>query len=428
MGICSKAKEIVYVNNISDIPINSIEINNSRNEDKNDINSIKGRIRTPSDKKLEETFLKEKEVLEKKRNKMINLKHNSVKKFLKQSTNDIESGSNDNQQSNVGRKRNKSAILCPDGGQRERGGMSKFKRNSQKSVTIFRNDAYFLEKIHGMEMKIPVLQETLITQKFGQPDKYYKKLKDLGSGSYGSVYKARNLIMDNIVAIKTIEKVQENMVEEMEIKNEINILKSLSHPNIVKIYEFFDTALYYYLVTEYCKKGELFSYITNVYNERQLSIVFYQVFSGLCYLHEKRIIHRDLKLENLMISEIEKDIVTGEEFFWMKIIDFGTAKIFQKNKKEKAIIGSSYYIAPEVLKQKYNEKCDTWSVGVILYMTLVGVAPFDGKTDEEIIKKIKIGKFNKKSERYINHSEEVKDLVNKLLEKMLKKDYQLKRL
>ena len=127
MGICSKAKEIVYVNNISDIPINSIEINNSRNEDKNDINSIKGRIRTPSDKKLEETFLKEKEVLEKKRNKMINLKHNSVKKFLKQSTNDIESGSNDNQQSNVGRKRNKSAILCPDGGQRERGGMSKFK-------------------------------------------------------------------------------------------------------------------------------------------------------------------------------------------------------------------------------------------------------------------------------------------------------------
>ena len=96
-----------------------------------------------------------------------------------------------------------------------RGGVSKFQRNSQKSVTIFRNENYFLEKIHGVESKIPVLQETLITQKFGQPDKYYKKIKDLGSGSYGSVYKAKNLIMDNIVAIKAIEKVQENMVEDM---------------------------------------------------------------------------------------------------------------------------------------------------------------------------------------------------------------------
>ena len=298
---------------------------------------------------------------------------------------------------------------------------SKFQRNKKKAVTLIDKSLKFHTKLRGVEMKIPVIQETLITQKFGDPDKYYKKLKDLGSGSFGAVYMAKNIVMDNIVAIKIIEKVQENMVDDLEIKNEINILKTLSHPNIVKIYEFFDTVLYYYIVTEYCKKGELFSYIKNKYSEKQLAVLFYQVFSGLCYLHEKKILHRDLKLENLMVSEIEKDIITGEEYFWIKIIDFGTAKIFEKNKTEKAVIGSSYYIAPEVLKQRYNEKCDTWSVGVILYMTLVGFAPFDGRTDEDIIKRIKIGKYNKNDIRFIEHSKEVKDLVSKLLEKNIEK-------
>ena len=164
----------------------------------------------------------------------------------------------------------------------------KFQRNNRKSVTLINNKSLLPEKLHSVEMKIPVMQETLITQKFGNPDKYYKKIKDLGSWPYGNSFKTKNLIFDNIVAIKTIEKVQENMIDDLEIKNEINILKTLSHPNIVKIYEFFDTPIYYYIVTEYCKKGELFSYIKNIYNENKLSVLFYQVFSGLVYLHEKK--------------------------------------------------------------------------------------------------------------------------------------------
>ena len=123
---------------------------------------------------------------------------------------------------------------------------------------------------------------------------------------------------------------KENIIDDLEIKNEINILKTLSHPNIVKIYEFFNTPLYYYIVTEYWRKDELFAYIINIYNKRQLSVLFYQVISGLVYLHEKKILHRDLKLENLLVSEIEKDVITEEEYFWIKIIDFGTAKIFEK--------------------------------------------------------------------------------------------------
>ena len=420
MGICSKAKEIVYANDISNIKVDSKEKDDNNNEvEKIDNNhSLNG---TTQKLEKQEELSQSKKLLiknenEKEKRKRFRFQNYSGKKVYYNSHELLDNDLNEKDNSNNMKKRERGrSSLCRDQ-------ISKFKRCSQKSATLMHTDNNLLmAKLRGIEMRIPVIQETLITQKIGDPDKYYKKIKDLGSGSYGSVYKAKNLIMDNIVAIKAIEKVQDNMIDDLEIKNEIDILKTLSHPNIVKIYEFFDTALYYYLVTEYCKKGELFAYITNVYNERQLSILFYQVFSGLCYLHEKKILHRDLKLENLMISEIEKDVVTGEEYFWIKIIDFGTAKIFHKNKTEKAVIGSSYYIAPEVLKQKYNEKCDTWSVGVILYMTLVGVAPFDGKTDDEILRRIKIGKYNKHDERYVKHSEEVKDLVSRLLEKNIEK-------
>jgi calcium-dependent protein kinase len=108
-------------------------------------------------------------------------------------------------------------------------------------------------------------------------------------------------------------------------------------------------------------------------------------------------------------------VETNEDLFILKIIDFGTAKIFDKNKKERALVGSSYYIAPEVINKKYNQECDMWSAGVILYMFIVGHAPFDGKTDREIMEKIKKGNYLKNEERWINSSKEVKDLIQKLL-------------
>ena len=102
--------------------------------------------------------------------------------------------------------------------------------------------------------------------------------------------------------------------------------------NIVKIFEFYITRGHYYLVTEFCKDGEFFNDIKQKFTENQLAVLFYQVFSGLWYLHDNKILHRDIKLENIMISGKEKDKATDEELFWIKIIDFGTAKIFDKNK------------------------------------------------------------------------------------------------
>ena len=291
----------------------------------------------------------------------------------------------------------------------------KYQRKGHRSISLIEKNKLGSD-IFKEELKLKVTINALIEETNGLPTKKYKVISRLGDGSYGTVYLAMNLFTRTNVAMKKINKVKENEIDEMEIKNEIDILKKLDHPNIVKILEFYSTEKAYYIITDYCSCGELYNQIKHQYTENQLAVLFYQLFSGLCYLHANNIVHRDLKLENILISEIERDKETNKNLFWIKIIDFGTAKIFEKNKSEKAVVGSSYYIAPEVLQKHYNEKCDTWSAGVILYMLIVGRAPFDGKDDDEIIENISKGEFNSKQRKLVSASNEVQDLVKKLLE------------
>jgi calcium-dependent protein kinase len=291
----------------------------------------------------------------------------------------------------------------------------KFMRKGSRSISLIQKNKLG-SNIFKEELKLKVTINAIIEENKGLPTMKYKILSRLGDGSYGTVYLAMNIMTKTKVALKKIKKVKENEVDDLEIKNEIDILKKLDHPNVVKILEFYTTDDAYYIITDYCQCGELYNQIKYKYNENQLAVLFYQVFSGLCYLHQFNIVHRDLKLENILISEIELDEQTQKKYFWIKIIDFGTAKIFEKNKSEKAVVGSSYYIAPEVLKKAYNEKCDTWSAGVLLYMILVGRAPFDGEDDDEIIEKIEKGEFNRNHRKLVSASPEIQDLVNKLLE------------
>ena len=276
------------------------------------------------------------------------------------------------------------------------------------------------------EKKLSLSFESLVPLQSGKPSKKYKVLSHLGNGSYGKVYKAMNLKTENLVAIKSVKKKKDKEDEDKFVSNEIDFLKRLSHPNIVKIYEFYDIKDNYYLITEYCKYGELYKYYKFHFSEKQICVLFYQIFSGLIYLHENSILHGDLKLENIMVDAIEKDKVSCEPYFYIKIIDFGSAKIFSKQKKENEIIGSTYYIAPEVLKQKYNEKCDTWSVGVILYMILTKKAPFNGNNDDKIEEKIEKGSYDNKNKELMEYSSEVRDLLNKLLEVNAEKRYSAK--
>ena len=290
----------------------------------------------------------------------------------------------------------------------------KFERRKGRSISLVEKRKIG-SQVFKDELKIKVNINALIDEVQGLPTMKYKVTNKIGEGSYGAVYLAYNLFTKQKVAIKRIVKSEENKIDELELKNEINILKKLDHPNILKIMEFYSSEHSYYIITDYCANGELYDQIKYKYNENQLAVLFYQIFSGLAYLHSNNIVHRDLKLENIVISEIENDKKTNNRYFWVKIIDFGTAKIFDKNQKEKIVVGSSYYIAPEVLKKNYNEKCDTWSVVVILYMLIVGRAPFDGKDDEEIINNIKKGKYNTEHPKLINSSSEVQDLVKNLL-------------
>ena len=245
------------------------------------------------------------------------------------------------------------------------------------------------------------------------PKDQYKIIKKLGKGAYGTVWKVRNINTGLFRAMKRIKKMRNNMNKINEIVNEIEILKNLDHPNIVKIFEFFIEADGYYIITEYCHGGELFQAIKlkGFFSEDKAANIIYQVFNAMNYCHNTiKVIHRDLKPENIMIESIDNE--TG--YYNIKIIDFGTATIIHKS--ENKVLGSCYYIAPEVLNKKYNEKCDIWSCGVILYILLSGNVPFNGRDEREITQKIKLGKFDLNRKPFDNISEEAKDLIKQCLE------------
>ena len=154
----------------------------------------------------------------------------------------------------------------------------------------------------------------------------------------------------------------------------------MDHPNIVKIFGFYITSNYYYLITEYCEGGSLFDLIINnngPFTEIQSSYIMHQLFSVVNYCHKMKIIHRDLKPENILVNKNENGFVQ------IKVCDFGTSLMFNRGEVQDELVGSIYYIAPEVLKKKYNSKCDLWSCGVIMFILLTGVPPFGGNNNRE---------------------------------------------
>ena len=275
-----------------------------------------------------------------------------------------------------------------------------------------------LKNIVSYKNKVTIDTNLLTSGGTNNPNYDYHKIKLLGKGSFGKVFLVKNKKLNNNFAMKTIEKPTKDKTEDEKIMNEINILRKLDHPNILKINDFYITEKEYIIITEFCPEGELFYEIKNFapFDEALTGWYMKQIFSAVNYCHKSKIIHRDLKPENILISQRNK-----KGFNSIKIIDFGTALLF--NKKDKKIAGSIYYLSPEIISKNrnYTEKCDIWSCGIIMYILLTGRPPFNGSTDEEIINEILRNEIDFEKYPWPVISMKAKTLIKKLLEKDFKK-------
>lgn len=244
---------------------------------------------------------------------------------------------------------------------------------------------------------------------------YEMDSKVLGRGAFGKVQKVKNKRNNEMRAVKIIDKLQLEEADRVRLKYEIEILKNLNHPNIVRLYEVYENRSTIFMVQELCSGCELFEEIVQRrhFTENEAAIVLKQILQAISYCHQMDIAHRDLKPENILIDVADRGSI--------KVIDFGTSHHFDKAAKEmKQAYGTPYYIAPEVLRGSYNEKCDLWSIGVILYIMLCGVPPFNG-TDRQIIERVKVGSWEFKGEVWTSISPEAKDLVSRLMQTDVKK-------
>ncbi|XP_065822088.1 MAP/microtubule affinity-regulating kinase 3a isoform X3 [Labrus bergylta] len=215
----------------------------------------------------------------------------------------------------------------------------------------------------------------------------YRLLKTIGKGNFAKVKLARHILTGREVAIKIIDKTQLNPNSLQKLFREVRIMKILNHPNIVKLFEVIETERTLYLVMEYASGGEVFDYLVahGRMKEKEARAKFRQIVSAVQYCHQKHIVHRDLKAENLLL-DADMNI---------KIADFGFSNEFTMGNKLDTFCGSPPYAAPELFQgKKYDgPEVDVWSLGVILYTLVSGSLPFDGQNLKELRERVLRGKY-----------------------------------
>ncbi|CAH2320278.1 serine threonine- kinase SIK2 [Pelobates cultripes] len=216
---------------------------------------------------------------------------------------------------------------------------------------------------------------------------FYDIERTLGKGNFAVVKLARHRITKTEVAIKIIDKSQLDAVNLEKIYREVQIIKMLDHPHIIKLYQVMETKNMLYLVTEYAKNGEIFDYLANHgrLNESEARRKFWQILSAVEYCHSRNIVHRDLKAENLLL----------DNHMNIKIADFGFGNFYKTGEPLATWCGSPPYAAPEVFEGQQYEgpQLDIWSMGVVLYVLVCGALPFDGPTLPILRQRVLEGRF-----------------------------------
>ena len=235
---------------------------------------------------------------------------------------------------------------------------------------------------------------------------YYRLIKMIGKGSFGKVYLGKHILTGQPVAIKSIDK--QHMKDEYsrrKIFQEVLILKTCNHKNVIKLLEVFENKKYLFIVQEYASEGDLLSHVKQHgrLSESEAKGLVLQIVQGVRYCHQHNILHRDIKLENILLDK-------GQV---VKICDFGVSRFIKSGQFINEQCGTPAYIAPEIVLDKGYEGCyaDLWSLGVLIYATVTGMVPFTGDDIDELHNSVLSGKYS-----FPNFlSEEAKDFISRFL-------------
>ncbi|PIN14758.1 Ca2+/calmodulin-dependent protein kinase, EF-Hand protein superfamily [Handroanthus impetiginosus] len=245
----------------------------------------------------------------------------------------------------------------------------------------------------------------------GELERDYRVGEEIGRGRYGVVSKCHSAVTGQCFAVKTIEKslVQNDAVDRLCLDNEAKLMQLVSgHPNVLGIVDVYEDDEFLHVVLEYCGSGDLLERITArpVFGESEARRVMVPLMEAIAHCHHRGVAHRDIKSDNILFNNYNE----------LKLADFGSAEYFGNGQLMSGIVGTPYYVAPEVVSGRdYNEKVDVWSAGVVLYIMLAGIPPFYGETAKEIFEAVVRANLRFPRGVFSLVSSEAKDLLRRMI-------------